>query len=123
ILDVSWADFPHRPRGPSARVPSTALRGAFNRRRDMQRKLLALLAVLAMAAAACTTGDPSADTVPVTDTDGTTAETTPPDTGDTGTTDTTGPAVLPQDEGGVLAAVQDRGTVRCGVNDVLPGFG
>ena len=39
----------------------------------MQRKLLALLAVLAMAAAACTTGDPSADTVPVTDTDGTTA--------------------------------------------------
>ncbi|HLU52657.1 MAG TPA: amino acid ABC transporter substrate-binding protein [Acidimicrobiia bacterium] len=89
----------------------------------MQRKLLALLAVLAMAAAACTTGDPSADTVPVTDTDGTTAETTPPDTGDTGTTDTTGPAVLPQDEGGVLAAVQDRGTVRCGVNDVLPGFG
>ncbi|HEX7098902.1 MAG TPA: amino acid ABC transporter substrate-binding protein [Acidimicrobiia bacterium] len=90
----------------------------------MQRKLLALLTVLAVMAVACTTGDPSADTVPATDTgtETTPAETTP-DTGDTETTGTTEPAVLPQDEGGILAAVQDRGQVRCGVNDVLPGFG
>ncbi|MFS8495809.1 MAG: amino acid ABC transporter substrate-binding protein [Actinomycetes bacterium] len=90
----------------------------------MQRRLLALLAVLALVAAACTTGD-TADTVPVTDggADDTSADTTPPDTGDTDETTDTTPAVLPQDEGGILAAVRDRGAVRCGVNDVLPGFG
>lgn len=90
----------------------------------MQRRVLALLAVLAMVMAACTTGG---EETPATDdptpTEGTEAPATTDDgDGEDGTT-TTGPAVVPQEEGGILAAVQDRGTVRCGVNDVLPGFG
>jgi len=88
-------------------------------------KLLALFAVLAMVFAACTTGDGEGD-----DTD----TTAPADTDTTAPadTDTTEP---PADTGGegdngdegssgaILDAVLDRGTVRCGVNDVLPGFG
>ena len=87
----------------------------------MQRRLIALLAVLAMVMAACTT---AAEDTPTTGGDGDTPATTGDGTApDDGTTDTTGPAVLPQDEGGVLAAVQDRGAVNCGVNDAVPGFG
>src|SRR5690554_8009673 len=87
----------------------------------MQRRLIALLAVLAMVMAACTT---AAEDTPTTGGDGDTPATSGDGTTpDDGTTDTTGPAVLPQDEGGVLAAVQDRGAVNCGVNDAVPGFG
>lgn len=87
----------------------------------MHRRLIALLAVLAMVMAACTT---AAEDTPTTGGDGDTPATSGDGTTpDDGTTDTTGPAVLPQDEGGVLAAVQDRGAVNCGVNDAVPGFG
>jgi len=91
----------------------------------MQRRLLALLAVLAMVMAACTTGgEETPDTDDPAPTEGTEAPATTDDDGDDEeATTTTGPAVVPQEEGGILAAVQDRGTVRCGVNDVLPGFG
>lgn len=71
----------------------------------MTRRLVALVAVLAMVMVACTT--PAADT-------------TTTGAGD-GTADTTAP---PSGAGGdVLAAVQDRGAVNCGVNDAVPGFG
>ncbi|HEX2152938.1 MAG TPA: amino acid ABC transporter substrate-binding protein, partial [Acidimicrobiia bacterium] len=59
-----------------------------------------------------------ADGAPATTGDGGTTE--PPTDG---TTDTTEPAVLPQEEGGTLAAVRDRGALNCGVNDAVPGFG
>lgn len=88
----------------------------------MQRRLIVLIAVLAMVMAACTT--PAADTTTTAgDTGDTTAETTAPGdtTGDT--TETTTTAVRPQAEGGILAAVQDRGELICGVNDAVPGFG
>lgn len=60
-------------------------------------KLWAVVAVLAMVFAACTAEDA-------------TTTTAPPDNG-------APPA------GAVLSAVQDRGELNCGVNDVLPGFG
>ncbi len=60
------------------------------------RKLAALVAVLALIAASCTSA--------------TDETTTTAGNGD-------GPT------GAVLAAVQDRGEVRCGVNNVVPGFG
>ncbi len=88
----------------------------------MQRRVIALLAVLAMLMAACTTGDevtPDTEVPPETDV---TEAPEPTDDGEEVTT-TTEPAVVSQAEGGILAAVEDRGAVRCGVNDVLPGFG
>jgi general L-amino acid transport system substrate-binding protein len=92
----------------------------------MQRRMIALLAVLALVMVGCTTGgevatddtDAPADTEAPADTPADDGE----DDGDE-PTETTEPAVLPQDEGGTLASVQDNGVVRCGVNDVLPGFG
>jgi len=62
-------------------------------------RLLAALTALLLVLAACTTGD-------ATDT-----------TAAGGEDDGNGAA------GGTLAAVQERGTLNCGVNDVLPGFG
>ena len=88
----------------------------------MQRRLIVLIAILAMVMAACTT--PAADTTTTGAEPGdTTGETTAPGdtTGDT--TETTTTAVRPQAEGGILAAVQDRGELICGVNDAVPGFG
>lgn len=89
----------------------------------MQRRMIAVLAVLAMVMVACTTdeGTPAPDetvgeTLP-TETQPP-ADTTPSD--DTTTPDTT--AVLPQQEGGTLAAVQDRGVLNCGTRGDLPGF-
>lgn len=77
-------------------------------------KLLAVLAVLAMVIAACTTGaDDDTDT-----TVGDVTTTAPTDDGDDGDTGGDGDT-----SGAILDAVLDRGTVRCGVNDVLPGFG
>jgi general L-amino acid transport system substrate-binding protein len=63
--------------------------------------LLAVIAVLALVIAACN-GDAA-------------------DNGDTTVPDDNGAAPAPT--GGTLAAVQDRGNIICGVNDVLPGFG
>ena len=79
----------------------------------MKRYLVALIAVLAMVMAACTTpaADPTATAAP-----GVTGDTTSPG-------DTEPPAVQPQPTGGTLAAVQARGVVRCGVNNAVPGFG
>lgn len=89
----------------------------------MTRRLIVLVAVLAMALAACTTDDGGSTTTGVAPVDTTTptvtepadtttpAETTPPTTG-----------VLPQDEGGTLAAVIDRGVLNCGTRGDLPGF-
>lgn len=88
----------------------------------MQRRLIVLIAILAMVMAACTT--PAADTTTTGAEPGdTTGDTSAPGdtTGDT--TETTTTAVRPQAEGGILAAVQDRGELICGVNDAVPGFG
>lgn len=76
----------------------------------MKRRMIALLAVLAMVMAACTTAAEDPTTTAASG-DGTT---------DTSTADTAPPA---SGGGDTLAAVQDRGTVRCGVNQSVPGFG
>jgi general L-amino acid transport system substrate-binding protein len=87
-------------------------------------KLLAALAVLTLVFAACTTG--GEEEPGTTDAPGTTE---PSDTtaapGTTTATDTTAPDTGGEGDtgGAILDAVLDRGTVRCGVNDVLPGFG
>jgi general L-amino acid transport system substrate-binding protein len=73
-------------------------------------KLLAVFAVMALVFAACTTGDDEGDTDTTEATDTTAAEGGGEGDGDAGS-------------GAVLDAVLERGTVRCGVNDVLPGFG
>jgi len=76
----------------------------------MTRRLIALVAVLAMVAAACTTAaeDPTTTAAPDDGTtETTTADTTPPTTGG----------------GDTVAAVQERGSVLCGVNQAVPGFG
>jgi general L-amino acid transport system substrate-binding protein len=78
-------------------------------------KLWALLGVVAMVLAACTT---AADTTTTGATDPAAPGTTAPDDGGT----TTPPAPEPP-AGGVLAAVQDRGVLNCGVNNAVPGFG
>lgn len=86
-------------------------------------KLLALFAVLAMVFAACTTGDgEGTDTTEAPDTD----TTEPADTDTTEPADDGGAEDGNGDEGSsgaVLDAVLERGTINCGVNDVLPGFG
>ncbi|MFP3882479.1 MAG: transporter substrate-binding domain-containing protein [Actinomycetota bacterium] len=86
-------------------------------------KLLALFAVLAMVFAACTTGDgEGTDTTEAPDTD----TTEPADTDTTEPSDDGGAEDGNGDEGSsgaVLDAVLERGTINCGVNDVLPGFG
>src|SRR5918994_2188685 len=87
-------------------------------------KLLAVFAVLALVFAACTTGgeeEPGTTEAPGT--------TEPSDTtaapGTTGATDTTAPDTGGEGDAGgaILQAVLDRGTLNCGVNDVLPAFG
>ena len=75
-------------------------------------RLLALFAVLALVFAACTTGgDDDPGTTEASDT----TQADPGGEGDNGDGDGA--------SGAILDAVLDRGTVRCGVNDVLPGFG
>jgi general L-amino acid transport system substrate-binding protein len=75
-------------------------------------KSLTLLAVLAVVFAACTE---AADT---TTTAGSDAPATTTDDGESpGTTETGAPA------GDTLAEVQGRGSLNCGVNDAVPGFG
>jgi general L-amino acid transport system substrate-binding protein len=87
-------------------------------------KLLAILAVLTLVFAACTTGgeeEPDVTEAPdVTETPDVTEAPDTTEASDTTAADTGGEG----DTGGaILDAVLDRGTVRCGVNDVLPGFG
>jgi general L-amino acid transport system substrate-binding protein len=79
----------------------------------MTKKLVLLGAALALVAVACGGGEvvPSATTAPGP------AETTPAPAGDGGA-DTGG-----QVGGGILAAVQSRGQLICGVNNTVPGFG
>ncbi len=73
-------------------------------------RLLVALAALALVLAACTTGgEDDPDTTEASDT-------TQADAGGEGDGGDDG-------SGAILDAVLDRGTVRCGVNDVLPGFG
>ncbi len=71
------------------------------------RNLWGLVAVLALTGAACSDDD---DPVAQDDTEA--------DAGDQ-TDDTSGGG----GDGGVLAEVRDRGTLNCGVNDAVPGFG
>ena len=67
--------------------------------RPRQRTIAALLAALLLAAAACSDDD-----------DGESS-------GDRGQ------GSQESDDGGLLAEVQDRGTLQCGVNETVPGFG
>ena len=79
----------------------------------MVKRLTALVAVLALAAAACTSASEETTT--------TTAGGTETTAGGTETTAAGG-----QTDGGgdsTLATVQSRGTLNCGVNDAVPGFG
>jgi general L-amino acid transport system substrate-binding protein len=65
--------------------------------------VLGALAALMMLAAACSDDEPTAED-------------------DTGSEEEEGDAAE-QAEGGTLAEVRDRGTLNCGVNDAVPGFG
>ena len=83
-------------------------------------KLLALLAVLTLVLAACTEAVDTTTTAGGTPetTEGGDGSTTTSGGGDTTTTATEGPAA-----GGLLAEVQSRGSLLCGVNNAVPGFG
>ncbi|MFO7549445.1 MAG: transporter substrate-binding domain-containing protein, partial [Acidimicrobiia bacterium] len=76
------------------------------------RRWLVAPAVLILALAACTT----------TTEDTTTTTTAGPD-GETTTTTASNGGAQPAPSGATLAAVQQRGSVRCGVNEAVPGFG
>ena len=79
----------------------------------MLKKLALLFAVLALVVAACSSDD-SEDTT----------TTAPTDEATTTTAATDGDGDAGQDaSGGRLAAVQSRGTLICGVNNGVPGFG
>ena len=92
----------------------------------MSKRLFALIAVLALVIAACTE---AADDPPDEGTD--TGDTATEETTAPGATDVPGETTAPDDggddagppAGGTLAAVQDRGSLNCGVNDAVPGFG
>ena len=71
------------------------------------KRLLIVLFALGLVLAACDSGD-SDDTTTTTAADG-------------GTTETT--AATAAASGSLLQTVQDRGTLNCGVNDAVPGFG
>ncbi len=83
-------------------------------------KLLALLAVLTLVLAACTEAVDTTTTAGGTPetTEGGDGSTTTSGGGDTSTTAAEGPAA-----GGLLAEVQSRGSLLCGVNNAVPGFG
>jgi general L-amino acid transport system substrate-binding protein len=82
----------------------------------MIKRLMLLLAVLTLVAAACGgSSDSEETTTTAATTDGTTETTA-------GSTDGDGDAGQGA-EGGILAAVQSRGNLICGVNNGVPGFG
>lgn len=72
-------------------------------------RLLAVIFTIVLVAAACGDDDGDEETEP--------AETTPTETAAPAEDDTA------EDEGGRLAAVIARGSLNCGVNQTLPGFG
>ncbi len=82
----------------------------------MIKRLAVLLAVLAMVAAACGGSSESEDTT------STTAATTDEAPATTAASDDGGGDAGQAAEGGTLAAVQQRGTLKCGVSGSLPGF-
>jgi general L-amino acid transport system substrate-binding protein len=88
----------------------------------MKTKILMVVAVFALVLAACTE---AAETTTTEGGDVTTVaggeETTT--TAGTGGEETTTTAATGEPAGDVLAAVQDRGTLNCGANDAVPGFG
>ncbi len=88
----------------------------------MLRRILAMLFAFALVGSACSSGD---DTSEATDSDGNTVTTADDGNGDDGDTDNgDGEETIELVQGdGVLAAVQARGTLKCGGNDTLPGFG
>ena len=83
----------------------------------MIKRLLVLLAVLAVVASACGGSSESDDT-----TSTTAAEDTTETTAGGGSTDDGGGDAGQATEGGTLAAVLARGTLKCGVSGALPGF-
>lgn len=87
--------------------------------RDMWRRLLVVLAVFSLLAAACGSDDEASDTE--SDTESDTMAETESEGGDD--TEDDGDAGAQSGAGGTLAAVQERGTLVCGGNDTLPGFG
>jgi general L-amino acid transport system substrate-binding protein len=81
----------------------------------MIKRLALLLAVLSLVAAACGGSSESEETTTTTSADGTTETTdAAPDDG--------GGDAGQGTEGGTLAAVKARGTLKCGVSGALPGF-
>ncbi|MPZ54028.1 MAG: transporter substrate-binding domain-containing protein [Acidimicrobiia bacterium] len=95
------------------------------------KRLVVLLAVIAMVLAACTTAaedDPDTETTAAGGDDGaaTTAAggtATTAAGGDGGTATTAAGGGGGGGAGATLAAVKERGTLNCGVNDAVPGFG
>lgn len=85
----------------------------------MHRRLIALLGVLALVIAACTSDSDAGTTLAEPDSPTATTQPSEPTEPDD-STPTTG--VLPQEEGGTLAAVLDRGVLNCGTRGDLPGF-
>ena len=89
------------------------------------KRTAGVIMALGLVAGACSSdSDDDADTTDTTDTETTDAETDTTDA-ETDTTDaeTDDTVEVVQSEGGTLAAVQERGTLICGGNDTLPGFG
>lgn len=99
------------------------------------RRAMALVALTALGAAACTSDDDSAETADTVDDTGTatdtatdsattptTGGTTAPDDTDTTGTDTATDTVDATQGGGTLERVRSAGVVRCGTRDELPGF-
>jgi len=72
---------------------------------------------------AATTGTESESTEAPAETEATAETEAAADTGSTEAPADTDTVDVVQSEGGTLAAVQERGTLRCGVNDAVPGFG
>ena len=85
-------------------------------------KLLAVLAALMLVLAACTTGGEDTTTTAGGEEPGTEEATTTAAGGEEEPTTTAGGAEEPAGES-LLDTVRSRGSVLCGVNDVLPGFG
>ena len=76
------------------------------------RRLFSLLAVLTLATAACTDSGTSDTTTTTTAAGATTTTAAAADAGN-----------QPGPTGGLLATVQSRGSLKCGVNESVPGFG
>lgn len=78
----------------------------------MRKPLILILLAMGLALAGCTQAADTTTTAPGTGT-----------TGAPGTTAAPGGTVAPAPSGELLGAVQARGSVLCGVNEAVPGFG